>query len=232
MSSKINIFIPEPCHENWQEMTAIDKGRFCNSCQKKVIDFTNANDQEILNAFKLNDNLCGRFLDSQLNRDLIKPKEKSSLWLAASSAFISLIGLGTHEVQAQEQVKTEQTDNSSLNKFNSYKAEEIFIRGAVFNENGDKLPEVLIQVKNKKNIIYTDNNGDFRIKIAIGDTLIFTKNNFIRYEISFTSEKNGFRVLLESGYQKKINAWVGGACLIKKRTFFGRVFYSVGNWFK
>jgi hypothetical protein len=143
-----------------------------------------------------------------------------------------LIGLGTHEVQAQEQVKTEQTDNSSLNKFNSYKAEEIFIRGAVFNENGDKLPEVLIQVKNKKNIIYTDNNGDFRIKIAIGDTLIFTKNNFIRYEISFTSEKNGFRVLLESGYQKKINAWVGGACLIKKRTFFGRVFHSVGNWFK
>ena len=57
MANKINISIPQPCHENWQEMTTIDKGRFCNSCQKKVFDFTFSTDKEIINVFEKNSNL-------------------------------------------------------------------------------------------------------------------------------------------------------------------------------
>lgn len=76
MSSKINISIPKPCHENWQKMSPLEKGRFCDSCQKQVFDFTKSSDTEILRKFNSEKNSCGRFLKTQLERDIIAQKKK------------------------------------------------------------------------------------------------------------------------------------------------------------
>ena len=113
MRKPIQIAIPQPCHEKWDEMTPTDKGRFCASCQKKVIDFTKVSDREIVQLIKSNKNLCGRFSPSQLNRDLIVPKEKSTAWTAIAAGVISFITLGSYKATAQETVKTEQTDVKS-----------------------------------------------------------------------------------------------------------------------
>jgi len=32
MSKKFQLQIREPCHEDWDKMTPVDKGRFCDSC--------------------------------------------------------------------------------------------------------------------------------------------------------------------------------------------------------
>jgi len=74
MNRKISISIPKPCHENWQKMTTLEKGRFCDSCQKQVFDFTKSSDREILRKFNLEENICGRFLKTQLERDIVVPK--------------------------------------------------------------------------------------------------------------------------------------------------------------
>jgi hypothetical protein len=67
----MKITIPKPCHENWEMMTPEDKGRFCAVCSKTVRDFTNASDEEIINAFSnTSENICGNFNESQLDRDL------------------------------------------------------------------------------------------------------------------------------------------------------------------
>ncbi len=36
----IKINIAEPCHENWEKMLDEEKGKFCLSCQKQVVDFS------------------------------------------------------------------------------------------------------------------------------------------------------------------------------------------------
>ena len=72
MANKIQLVIPEPCHENWKEMTPVDKGRYCLACQKSVIDFTKMSDREIAQFFKKpsTGSVCGRFLDDLLVRTL------------------------------------------------------------------------------------------------------------------------------------------------------------------
>lgn len=62
--------IPQPCHENWNEMTPEKKGRFCGSCQKIVVDFTQMSDEQVKNYLLSNVNTCGRFYASQIGRPL------------------------------------------------------------------------------------------------------------------------------------------------------------------
>ncbi len=62
------IYIPEPCHEDWDKMTPNTQGAFCKSCAKTVVDFSGKSDREI-NAFLLENTdkkICGRFKTSQV----------------------------------------------------------------------------------------------------------------------------------------------------------------------
>lgn len=49
-----NITIPEPCSENWNEMTPNEKGAFCQKCALDVYDFTNKSAEEIRKVLTLN----------------------------------------------------------------------------------------------------------------------------------------------------------------------------------
>ncbi len=66
----MKITINEPCHENWDNMKPNDKGAFCLSCQKNVIDFTSKSIDQIkdfFNELPQSNNVCGRFKEKQLN---------------------------------------------------------------------------------------------------------------------------------------------------------------------
>ncbi|SHM80402.1 hypothetical protein [Flavobacterium chilense] len=90
---KTKITIPEPCHENWDEMTPKENGRFCMSCSKTVIDFTSMMPEEIQHFFIQNqrNKICGRFKKSQLdsitiqvpNRILYSQTHYSKIFLLA-----------------------------------------------------------------------------------------------------------------------------------------------------
>ena len=72
MSKKIiQLSIPKPCSEKWNEMTPTEKGRFCSVCERNLIDFTHFSDDELLRFVKNNDDkLCGRFTKNQVDRKL------------------------------------------------------------------------------------------------------------------------------------------------------------------
>lgn len=65
---KLNLSIPKPCHEDWNKMLPEEKGKFCQSCCKKVFDFTNSSNEEIAAIFSNNPTgkICGRFRKEQL----------------------------------------------------------------------------------------------------------------------------------------------------------------------
>lgn len=78
MNKKIELRIPSPCHENWDTMIPMDKGRFCKSCEKQVVDFTGMSDAQVLAFFRkpVTGSVCGRFTKYQLDRDLEMPKKR------------------------------------------------------------------------------------------------------------------------------------------------------------
>lgn len=190
--TKINISIPQSCHENWEAMTPEDKGRFCGSCQKKVFDFTSSSDREIINAFEKNNNLCGRFLNTQLNRDLVKLKEKSTLWLAATTALISLVGL--NEVIAQEKAPTELTDQRMLGKFIATPVIEV--SGIVSDKTGP-LPGAKVFIKGTTIEVQTDFDGKFLIKANANDTLSISFLGMLDKEIRIEKSEQDIIILLE-----------------------------------
>lgn len=69
-----NYYIPEPCHEKWNQMTPKEKGpigigRHCDVCNKVVVDFTKQSSEEINRVMDQADgNVCGRFNLTQLNQ--------------------------------------------------------------------------------------------------------------------------------------------------------------------
>jgi CarboxypepD_reg-like domain/Secretion system C-terminal sorting domain len=78
MSKKIQLSIAEPCHENWENMSPVDKGKFCGSCQKQVVDFSTMSDRLVAEFFKKpsTGSVCGRFMSDQLEREIEIPRKR------------------------------------------------------------------------------------------------------------------------------------------------------------
>jgi hypothetical protein len=68
--NQAKIVLTNPCSENWNAMQVDPIGRFCQSCQKSVIDFTSKSDHEIKTFLKdkQGEQLCGRFYVHQVER--------------------------------------------------------------------------------------------------------------------------------------------------------------------
>lgn len=92
---QINISIPEPCSEDWDKMLPEEKGRFCMSCQKVVVDFTTMSDEQLLKYFTeyKGKNTCGHFLATQVDRPLAIPQKRhwySNINKRVAAAFIAV----------------------------------------------------------------------------------------------------------------------------------------------
>src|SRR4051812_6077331 len=86
MKRETYVTIPQPCHENWDAMTLQDKGRFCTSCAKTVVDFSQMSDTQVLNYLShAKGRLCRRFAQDQVERPLVPVKaEKKKIWWMAT----------------------------------------------------------------------------------------------------------------------------------------------------
>jgi hypothetical protein len=226
MNHKIKISIPNPCHENWLEMSPTDKGKFCASCQKEVFDFTKSSDREILLAYSKSENLCGQFRVSQLDRDINIPKEKKSICMIAAASVIAFLGLGNQTMKAQGNIRIEQTDKKNDN--NKPYPNEITIENEITGTVKDSifpLPAALIENTRNKIKINSDFDGNFKIKAQKGDEIIVAYLGMKTYKfIIDDSIDYTINMLIDTTCPAPEEIIVGGARTIKKRSFLSRIF--------
>jgi hypothetical protein len=228
MASKLQISIPTPCHEKWQDMARADKGRFCASCQKNVVDFTGATDKEIAGALKTG-NLCGRFLATQLERDLLIPKEKNTFWAAAGTAAITLLTIGNNTLFAQIPAITEQSEKKT-NDIKVQKAVKQTITGTVTDDQSYALAGANITVIGYLTTTTTI-DGKFSIDAYQGDTIAVTHIGYIDYAFTVQEYQSYYDIVTTQDYSEEELFIVAGAAMVR-RTFFGRVFHSIVNIFR
>lgn len=91
------------CDQDFNAMSSTERGRFCDSCQKEVIDFTNYRIQDVNALTESGAEICGVFRADQLDPSLhpIKIPQQVKSFAFLSSLFI---WLGVSNVNAQSTV--------------------------------------------------------------------------------------------------------------------------------
>ncbi|MCP9761709.1 hypothetical protein EGI31_01995 [Lacihabitans soyangensis] len=174
-STKYILNITSPCSEKWSEMNQMDGGKYCLNCSKKVIDFTNLTDKEIVELILKSDSkICGHLKKNQTGRAL-QIQSKSS-WVGK---FINLItGLTifstTDNVYAKkekfEQIQTVaavKEDKTNITASITEKDSSILsLKGKVI-DGMDKSPlqGAVIKLNNIKFETLSDLNGLFEFQI-------------------------------------------------------------------
>jgi len=198
----LQITIPEPCSEAWNEMQPVDSGRHCDNCQKTVVDFTRMTDAALLEYVQWNGLDCGMFRNEQLDRVILPlPKTKGKNWMLRLAASLLLMVGWNKEGVAQKKSKPhtsqnpsdknhdeaeKQDENKSLTTPNkSVKSVPGFVDGVAMDSYGNPLISAVVIVSDTTGSLLgnalTDYDGVFRIALMDRNYVGKTVNINITY---------------------------------------------------
>lgn len=226
---KLQLSIPQPCHENWQHMTATEQGRFCNACAKEVIDFSMMTDTEVLNYFTslTHEKVCGRALPTQLNRNITLPKEpkKRLFWYWNYIVMFFMFFGKANSVKAQGQVyKTTQTVPVKTNDITVEisttpkvkKGKSRVVTGKVSDRNGNPVSFAAIKIKGTKLGLSADANGVYSIKVNAATVLEISALSFNTIEVP-VGNQNVLSTILIKELSSKLKETVVTMAICTKR---------------
>ena len=222
---KYVIEIPKPCTENWEQMTPSEKGRFCASCQKEVVDFTHFSDSELAKYVHTHNNLCGRLLLSQLDKQVILPKTKTRFPFRLYLGISSLIA-GVPALAQENKTKIENIDQIKISA-TKYRTNYIEITGVVLDEIG-ALPGATIREKNSGNETSSDVDGVFKIQIPYENfqNKVLLQVMFIGLdttEVEVSKDSKDLKVMMKAGESSFVGGMVvAGGIHTRKQTIFRR----------
>jgi hypothetical protein len=167
-TKSLHISIPQPCHEQWNNMNPTESGAFCHSCQKEVIDFSAMTDREVIEYLAKHETGCGRFRRDQLDTKLAMAKVDNGLfkWKAMLLGLLPFIGLKSALAIPNLKVATNQ--NSKLPAENEDSL--MHISGAVMDAQGVRIKGVSIDISSSTGQLrgtrtYTDSSGIFSFNV-------------------------------------------------------------------
>ncbi len=207
MSTPIQINIPNACHEDWNKMTLAEQGRFCNSCQKVVTDFTNYTDAQLYSFFsKRTEEVCGRFYNHQLNREIhIPPQPHSTLYRYFIGLGLTLLFTQIPETGLRAQAPYAATKACPNNKTNDSRDDIATIKGKVLDE--DKKPmigAVITAYISDKQVAggITDEDGNYKISIYAADAtkcnVVFKYSSYLKKVVKDVTVNPGLTVMVNA----------------------------------
>jgi CarboxypepD_reg-like domain len=234
-TNSLMLSIPNPCSENWNNMTPQEKGRFCDTCQKCVVDFTAMTDAAVLDYFnKNNGKICGRFDKRQLDRVLIinDKRFQKHFNIAASLLLLSSLGFGnTVKNDAVLLIKVQQFDVKNIvseaqNKFpnDSISNDRITIGGKIFTAENPKEPLIgaSILIKGTSLGKVTDIEGEFAFTIPIefvqGSILVISCIGYETQELELSKLKSTEHLVINL----KESGGISGDIIIRRPSLWKR----------
>ncbi|QIE58814.1 hypothetical protein G5B37_04325 [Rasiella rasia] len=210
MKKSITVSIAEPCQEDWAAMSPTEKGKFCAACTKEVIDFTGATDEAIVTHVLKNNNVCGKFIPSQLNRKLTLERKTTHRFAPLAASFLipftlfattnknpvaqpqqkefTSLGIGSMQSNAQITTKTPTVSDST---------KTVTIIGTVTDINKLPLVGVNVLIKGTAKGTQTDFEGNYTIEVAPKQTLVFSNVGYISKEILISNVSNSINLQLQ-----------------------------------
>ncbi len=209
----VQLTIAEPCHQNWNQMLPEERGKFCLSCQKTVVDFTTMSDREVLNYFNTTTgNTCGRFNDDQLNKTLSVPKERNIGKWKYFWQFLLPAVFAMHKAEAQKtigkpaicQPQLIQEDFTVIMGMvaTPIKKEKLTtVKGTIVDGNGIPVPYVSVVVSGTKTGVAADSAGNFSIQLKENQSITIST---IGYEskciaVGDLVQMKGFNIGMKNG---------------------------------
>lgn len=171
----IKISIEKPCQEDWNQMqVTTENKRYCNMCQKNLVDFSLMSDSDIVKWFDThqNEDTCGMWQKGQLNRRLIQPKynSKNSIWSYPFSYLLLIFSLLNSKTSRANPIsylnKTEQTipnENDTV-KTNT----EIRLKGHLKYLDKNNASGIVVKIADTDFETVTDSLGNFSFPICDG----------------------------------------------------------------
>jgi hypothetical protein len=248
MRKTIEFSIPVPCHEKWNEMTPMEKGRFCASCQKNVVDFTTMSDQELIHFLKRRkQETCGRFREDQLDREMSIEAYNRIHWFKYFLRLLLPTLLFTSKSFAQGKVKATNSGNkekplieyvkmpgllesadSSTKKILRRKGLPLrhALSGRVIDKNGNEIQGASVMLPGTKEGVSSDSDGKFTLSVKkdFPLTLAVTYVGYEQVIIEITKEMADSPVEITLSENKTLNeVVVVGYGISRRRVMMGAV---------
>lgn len=170
----IQLSIPEPCAQDWNEMQPVTGGRHCASCKNVVMDFSRMTDAQLLDYFReFNGAACGRFREEQLERVIQAVSlPRSSWWAKVAAGILLAVGLSkdadaqnNRNTPAEQHIPSAKQREEAAKKENSANGFEIF--GTLKDEKGNPIINARVEAS-EGNVVkgraLTDFDGNYSIK--------------------------------------------------------------------
>lgn len=239
MKTPLSISVKTPCSQNFQLFSATEKGGFCNSCDKEVIDFTQMAETELISYFSTaSKTTCGRFKSSQLRT--YEPNKVPTMNTNFVSKGIAVFGFSLLALCAAPDIHAQTAATATvLAKTDMHlvmgsitatvpQQENYKVTGTVKDEENQPLAGVNVVLKGTTVGTVTDFDGlfEFPQELATGDTLVFSYLGYETkyYEVPQSKEQTiNMTIQFDNADVELMGAVMVDGVYTTKRNFFQKV---------